>query len=39
MQEIGPFVHAKGPIFVVKLTWNEKFTQHLECQRRKTDKA
>jgi len=24
---------------VVKLTWNEKFTQHLECQRRKTDKA
>ena len=27
LKEIGPFVHAKGPIFVVKLTCNENFTQ------------
>ena len=26
-KEIGPFVHAKGPIFVVKLTCDENFTQ------------
>ena len=27
LKEIGPFVHAKGPIFVVKLTCDENFTQ------------
>ena len=27
LKEIGPFVYAKGPIFVVKLTCDENFTQ------------
>ena len=27
LKEIGPFVHAKGPISVVKLTYDENFTQ------------
>ena len=27
LKEIGPFVNAKGPIFVVKLTYDENFTQ------------
>ena len=26
LKEIGPFVNAKGPIFVVKLTYDENFT-------------